>query len=401
MYFNFSSMNRTRDLQSFLTKINNINKRESLNISMESVFFSSPQITVACAGIIDFLKQNGVKTYVNYNNNMLSTSGFNKPYTVSENSYDLLSPMFKVWKYETSKDVFDIVAAFIEYINTKEECAKGVVEAFEWTVYEVMDNVLQHSGASCGYVMCTVTQNAHISVAVYDNGIGIYRSFYNSGFRFKKPVDAIIASMEKGRTRDNKHNQGNGLWGMTQLVLLNKGSLSIISSGEVVGYNSNKDLFKHDMRFANFNRTHVLPGTLVDCQFKCDSDVSISEVFGNEYAHTNLFLESLEDDKNRLNIKISDLSFGYATREAGERARAFAINMATQSCERQVILLDFENVNIVSSSFADEFVAKLIIHYGLLKFNNLFRIVNLREINAPTINHAIMQRISTEFSDKK
>lgn len=70
---------------------------------------------------------------------------------------------------------------------------------------------------------------------------------------------------------------------------------------------------------------------------------------------------------------VSDFSFGYTTRDSGERARTLSINMVTQTKEKQLIILDFKDISIISSSFADEFIAKLIYHFGFLKFNSIFR----------------------------
>src|SRR5699024_11745283 len=66
-------------------------------------------------------------------------------------------------------------------------------------------------------------------------------------FRFKSPFDAITSAMKRGFTRDKKTNQGNGLWGMSQLILNNRGILNIISSGAIVGYNSKAELFKREL----------------------------------------------------------------------------------------------------------------------------------------------------------
>lgn len=395
----FKSMSKNWDLKYFLRKIAQAQQKEIIYIDMLSNFFSSPEIITPCAGILDFMKNTGHEIKIKFRRNILSTSGLGHPYTVQENSYELLSPMFKVWKYSTGAEVSKIVSAFVEYLDTKAECAKGVIEAFEWTTNEVMDNVLQHSKAKFGYVMCTVTKNAHISFAVYDNGIGIYKSFHGSEFRFKNPFDAITSSMKKGCTRDKSHNQGNGLWGMNQLILNNKGILNIISSGAIVGYNSNAEMYKKEMPGIKVCDSE-LPGTLVDFQFQCNNEVSISKVFGGDYLYSNLYVESLEDAKERIHIKISDLSFGYTTRDSGERARIYAINMATQSDEKQPIIIDFDGISIISSSFADEFIAKLICHYGFIKFNTIFKLTNVKEVNTPIINHAIFQRIATEFNSK-
>lgn len=396
----FQSMSNRNDLSYFLRQIQKMHTGEKFHICMASEFFSTPEVVVPCAGIIELLKAQGHSVNVDYARNALSGSGFDEPFSVDKNEYELLSPMFKVWRYSTGAEATKLVSAFVKYLDTSERCAKGVAEAFEWTTNEVMDNVLQHSKAEFGYVMCTLTRNAQISFAVYDNGIGIYKSFQGSDFRFKNPVDAITGAMKKEYTRDKSHNQGNGLWGMTELVLNNKGQLNITSSGAVVGYNSVADLYKGEIHPVKIGFYEV-PGTLVDFQFLCNNEVPINEIFGDGYSFTNLLVEALEDDRNRIIIKVAELSFGYTTRDSGERARIYAINLATQTHEQQTIVIDFDGISIISSSFADEFIAKLVTHYGVVKFCTLFRVTNLKEINVSILNNAIVKRIVEKYESDK
>ena len=383
--------------------INKINSEFSTNrndrniiINIDRDFFCPPEVIAPFAGIFDHLKTIGYSVKVNIEDekNPLTVSGINEPFVVQNNEYQLLSPMFKVWKYNSPEEVSTIVNAFVKYLNTRVICAKGVVESFEWTLYEVMDNVLQHSQSSYGYVVCTATGNAHISVAVYDNGIGILQSFKNSSYLLKTPYDAIILAMKEGATRDKRIGQGNGLWGMSKLVSNNRGTLNIVSSGAGVEINENNKINKRDAKSILRIRPAFTIGTLVDFQFQCNNEVSLQNVFGNDYIYTNLNLESMEDDKNRIIIKVKEFSFGYATRLAGENARKLTINMVNQSTSNQMVVIDFDEINIISSSFADEFIGKLVQYYGFVHFNNLFKIINVGANNISIINRSVIQRMS-------
>ena len=95
-WIKFCSLSKIRDLRYFLSRIQDLDKGDTLNIDMISDFFSSPEIIVSCAGIIDLLKESGRIIRINFNRNKLSTSGLENPFTVEKNSYELLSPMFKV-----------------------------------------------------------------------------------------------------------------------------------------------------------------------------------------------------------------------------------------------------------------------------------------------------------------
>lgn len=43
------------------------------------------------------------------------------------------------------------------------------------------------------------------------------------------------------------------------------------------------------------------------------------------------------------------------------------------------IILDFAGVKTVSSSFVDELIAKLVLRLGIIKFNQLIRMINMND----------------------
>lgn len=129
-------------------------------------------------------------------------------------------------------------------------------------------------------------------------------------------------------------------------------------------------------------------------QFNCNNEICLSDIFGKNYEYINLTLENFEDNQNRINVKISQFSFGCATRLAGESARNLVLNYLVQSNYSQIIILNFSGVSIIASSFADEFIGKLLQEYGFIQFNNLIRITNIGKENMSIINRSVMQHIS-------
>lgn len=382
-------------IQYFIKKINDglsINRMDrciEINFNATAPF---PENLVPICGVIDYLKEIGFRIKVLYpKDSRLLQSGLSNPYKLPLNDYDLLSPTNRIWRYNTPEEVFKIVSAFVNHLNSKTVCAKGVVESFEWTINEIMDNVIQHSRSKYGYIMCTVYSNSHISVAIFDNGIGILQSFKGSKYRLRSPFDAIELAMRENTTRDPKIGQGNGMWGMKKIVNNNKGILSITSSGVNISINEHDTVLKHELKNKSIRmKTPYHLGTLVDFQFNCNNEICLSDIFGKNYEYTNLTLENLEDDQNRINVKISQFSFGCATRLAGESARNLVLNYLVQSNYSQIIILDFSGVSIIASSFADEFIGKLLQECGFIQFNNLIRITNISKEN----NRSVMQRIS-------
>ena len=61
------------------------------------------------------------------------------------------------------------------------------------------------------------------------------------------------------------------------------------------------------------------------------------------------------------------------------------------------MILDFSNVHNVSSSYIDEFVAKLVVKTGFYKFNQMFRIIGMNSTVEHLCNRAVAMRIYDEW----
>ena len=87
-----------------------------IKLVMANDFFSAPEAIAPLAGIIDYLKALGYNVYVKYGSNVLRSSGLNAPFSVDKNQYELLSPMYKVWRYNSPEEVFQIVSALVAFL---------------------------------------------------------------------------------------------------------------------------------------------------------------------------------------------------------------------------------------------------------------------------------------------
>ncbi len=92
-------------------------------------------------------------------------------------------------------------------------------------------------------------------------------------------------------------------------------------------------------------------------------------------------------------------SQGTGTREAGTKLRNDVINIFRR--EKRIVILDFSQVQTVSSSFIDEFIAKMILHFGLIAFNKFIRIVNMNENVTLLCERSFYMRICDEWQSRK
>ena len=65
------------------------------------------------------------------------------------------------------------------------------------------------------------------------------------------------------------------------------------------------------------------------------------------------------------------------------------------------IILDFKEVKTVSSSFADEFIAKLVMRLGFIKFNQMIRIINMNDSVKFLCERSMYMRIHDEWAGNK
>ena len=100
-------------------------------------------------------------------------------------------------------------------------------------------------------------------------------------------------------------------------------------------------------------------------------------------------------DDNTMKYDVFKNSIGTATREAGSYLRNDILNTITRT--QTGLILDFAGVRTVSSSFADELVAKLVLKLGLIKFNQLIRMINVNENVKFLCERSVYMRIHDEW----
>ena len=84
-------------------------------------------------------------------------------------------------------------------------------------------------------------------------------------------------------------------------------------------------------------------------------------------------------------------------RGTGTRASGESIRNDVENTIKRInggIVIDFKGVKMVSSSFIDEFIAKLFIDLGFVSFNSLIRIVNMEDDIRFLCERSLYMRIS-------
>lgn len=394
-------LNHSMVVSEFIRAINDGRKRgyDDFQINFSEVDAAFPNAVTPIAGILEYLKGNGVSfdfegtPQILIQNKMLQPAFYIK---ASQGGTDRI--LNKVWKFSTSDDIAKLVDTYLGELQKCDRFHKGMLDSIEWALNEVMDNVIQHSNSSHGYVMGQLhTNRKYIAFTVFDTGQGIYNSLRQSEHAPRNSIDAITLAIKEEVTRDKKIGQGNGLYGLYSIIKQGKGRLVITSgTGSYMYNNANIKTFDRIPQLSK-----VSPCTIVDFQLDYSVDLSLDKALvfrGKQYNIVNLRIENLEDEKGDIVYKVKEHAEGTGTRESAIRVKNEIFNIL--QTKPQIIILDFEGVAVVSSSFADELIAKLLLELGLFQFNNIIRLKGLDNSQQNILQRSVIQRLLEEFNHK-
>jgi len=392
----FAKMDSPFLVGSFLHTVFNLVEKQGYReivIDCHDVGRAFPNILVPIAGIVDYYTQKGIDFRYENLPYFLEKSHFSAPLVVSENA-DLLqgNVLNLVWRYETDSDTFVLSTEILRSISQEVVCEEGVIDAMLWCMNEIMDNVIVHSNTNSGFVMGQIhKQTKHIAFCVYDHGRGIYNSLKDSPHAPQNPLEAIELAIQERVTRDKKVGQGNGMWGLSEIVKNNAGRLTIIS-GSAFYMRSNGDVKTGD-QFSYLSPTNG--ACLVDFQLNYSKEISLADALKG-HKPVNYRTESFEDDQGAVTFRLADAKTGTGTRESGKRIRTDLINMFNDT--KKGIVIDFDGLSVISSSFADELVGKLLVHLGFFGFNQIVRMKNMNQTIQAIVERSVAQRMAEAFT---
>ena len=302
------------------------------------------------------------------------------------------NPFGRVWRFSSYDEQNALVNAMTLQLGKSALLGKGVKEAFIWCLNEVMDNVLTHSspeGRACGYVMAVVApESKRLKVCVFDIGIGMKASFAGTQYATEDDYVAITTAMKANVT--SGIGQGNGLWGLHELIRRAEDGSVSIASGEAAYLFSPKDGVDGRVE-------HVpLPGfagtTLVDFRMTLGGTIDFDSVFSGALPTVDLWQEAHETEPGSVRYGVLEVAGGSGTRPSAAALRTLVEN--TIENDGKTVTLDFDGVTFCSSAFIDELVGKLMVRYGFLEFTQKIRLVNVRGLSAQLVNHSIAQRLA-------
>lgn len=281
-------------------------------------------------------------------------------------------------KEDVTIDVFDahslnnVYQQVLQALTSHFEIEVSVLQSLSYCFYEILDNVHIHSGRPLGTAMTHFdAANNVLRILVADDGMGIRQSLAeNEKYRSISEAEAVRICVEDSVT-DGK-GMGFGLYATLRLMR-NIGQQFILHSG------NHKLLFKDGE--TKIIENGMWQGTIVYMEITTSREIDANEVVDHrtdaEVQYNEAFVESDKLETLWKDQKADDVfpfvQYGtnFGTREMGARIRQ---ELLSRLDTNHRIMLDFSGVNVVSNSFADECIAKLLLEMPLeqLKHSTTF-----------------------------
>jgi hypothetical protein len=265
--------------------------------------------------------------------------------------------------------------------------------ALEWSVSEITDNVLVHAQSPVGgLVQMSMFKRTtkRIEYIVVDAGVGIPKTLRQSHPELTSDSAALEQAIREGVTRDKDLGQGNGLYGSFQVSSHSRGIFHLQSGFAKLAFTAPRGLQV---------TTEKVPfdGTLISAQIDLSDPKLLQEalIFGGRRHVPVDFVETHYEHFQRPEVQfvLKNETHSVGSRLAGTPLRNKLMNLL-QMCPSQKIVFDFQDIQLISSSFADEVFAKLFVDIGPTAFAQRFEFLNLPALIRQLIDKAIAQRMA-------
>lgn len=305
-----------------------------------------------------------------------------------DGGYPLSDKSDSLHRFSDDSSLNELINSQIHQVLERATYAHGVLQSFEWMLNEVAGNVLVHSGVDHGWMQVVVHPSSrHLAVVVADGGVGIPATIRHAFPQQRADEDAIAYALQEGITSRPDFGQGKGLTGTLQIVKINRGGRLAIHSdkGRVEWVNDRLEI-KDD--FPPF------PGTFVDIQLNTAEPIEIEKaLWGRSPAYPfndSMFGQDTPLGMMRLNLLGEARSFG--NRITGMKIRTKIENLLA-AAPNDVLEINFDGVDLIASSFADEVFGKLAVALGFVGFGTRIRFININKFCRSIIDDVVQSRI--------
>jgi len=298
-------------------------------------------------------------------------------------------PATQFYTYEEQNSAVNYILNII--LNSLSGFSREDFAAIEWSISEITDNVINHAQSDVGgFVQLSTFQRnrKRIEYVVCDAGVGIPKPLRSANPEIASDGEALDYAIREGVTKDPDSNQGNGLFGAFQVSRVSEGYIEIHSGNGYLFYNKKQGLHL---------RTEQIPysGTLIIACIDYSDPGILSQAlkFGGKPHFPTDYIETRFEDSsgNKVIFHMLEESRSFGSRKAAKPINIKLKNLASL-CVKCKIFIDFKDIPVISSSFADEVFGKLFVEMGPLRFIQKFEFMNTSDTVRSLIDRAITLR---------
>lgn len=315
----------------------------------------------------------------------------NVSFLLKEYFHDSDNVSIDVFDAQSLNDVYQQV---LKTLTSHFEIEVSVLQALSYCFYEILDNVHIHSGKPLGTAITHFDAKKDVlRVLVADDGIGIRASLAaNEQYKDVTESDAIQMCLKDSVT-DGK-GMGFGLYATSRLMK-DIGIRFVIHSGhhKLIIKDNESEIIENGLWQGTIIFMEITTSREIDPNDVVEHRTEADEQYNEQFIETEE-LENLWKDLPALNrFKFSEYGTDFGTRDMGAKLRQL-IQPLLVSGER--LALDFTDVNVVSNSFADECIAKLLQEYSLDTLKQRITFCNLTSMAERSILVALQRRNNSQ-----
>lgn len=285
----------------------------------------------------------------------------------------------------------DVYQQVLKTLTAYFEIEVSVLQAMSYCFYEILDNVHIHSGKPLGTAITHFdSEKGVLRVLVADDGVGIRASLAeNEQYRSISEEDALKMCIQDTVT-DGK-GMGFGLYATSRLMK-NIGISFVLHSG------SHKLIYKEGNTKIVENGSWQ--GTIVFMELATSKEIDPNEVvehrtnadeqYNENFVETDELDELWRGGDYSILFRFSNFGTDFGTRDMGAKIREQIRPLLQKGT---CVALDFTGVNVVSNSFADECIAKLLLDFPLPLLKRLIQFRGLNQMAERSVLVALQRRI--------
>jgi anti-sigma regulatory factor (Ser/Thr protein kinase) len=191
------------------------------------------------------------------------------------------------------KNIYDVYQRVVNILTQHIEIETTVLQAMSYCFYEILDNVLTHSGKELGTVITHYDAEHHVlSLLVADDGMGVRSSLKENDLYAQITEEEALRICIKDAITDGK-GMGFGLYS-TSLLARDAGLKFEVRSG-------NHLLLLQDGSETTITCEHW-QGTIVYLQIRTNKEINPAEVVANRTDVANQYNETFLNDNELMEL---------------------------------------------------------------------------------------------------